>query len=94
MRTVGTLGIKVCVFCFVCQDYVVAYKPQITSLGIATLLDGDEQVLGRAWAWTLWECDIDLSESSHQLVCKATDNSYSNQPDTVKGIWNLRYVPI
>jgi len=57
---------------------------------VATLLEGDEQLLGRAWAWTLWECDIDLSDHTHQLVCKATDSSYSNQPDTVKGIWNLR----
>lgn len=27
-----------------------------------------------------------------QVLCKATDASYNVQPDTVKGIWNLRRV--
>lgn len=27
----------------------------------ATLLDGSEQPADRAWAWTLWECDLDLT---------------------------------
>jgi sulfite oxidase len=50
--------------------------------------------LDRSWAWTFWDCEVDIPESAvHsavQLVCKATDASYNVQPDTVRGIWNLR----
>jgi len=66
----------------------------------ATLTAGKEQPLDRAWAWTLWEADVQLperdtkapagSKQAIELVCKATDASYNVQPDTVKGIWNLR----
>jgi sulfite oxidase len=60
----------------------------------ASLTDGAEQPLNRAWAWTFWECDVDIPEtalnSEIQIVCKATDASYNVQPDTVEGIWNLR----
>lgn len=30
----------------------------------ARLLDGAHQPLHRAWAWTLWECDLDLAAAS------------------------------
>jgi len=58
----------------------------------ATLKEGSEQPIDRAWAWTLWECEFDIPEhvSKTQLICKATDASYNVQPDTVEGIWNLR----
>ncbi|XP_054641840.1 sulfite oxidase, mitochondrial [Dunckerocampus dactyliophorus] len=49
---------------------------------------------GRAWAWKLWELTAPLPPEAHQLeiVCKAVDNSYNMQPDTVAPIWNLRGV--
>lgn len=58
----------------------------------ATLGKGSEQPLDRAWAWTLWECDVEIPKGvqSTELICKATDASYNVQPDTIKGIWNLR----
>ena len=88
----------------------------------ATLTSGKEQPLDRAWAWTFWDCVIDIPDctlstgavkvqysrisssfstyssistysiiSSYlQIICKATDASYNVQPETVKGIWNLR----
>jgi sulfite oxidase len=58
----------------------------------ATLKEGSEQPMDRAWAWTFWECDVDVPSdvSSVTLVCKATDASYNVQPDSVEGIWNLR----
>jgi sulfite oxidase len=60
----------------------------------AKLRAGSEQPLDRSWAWTFWDCEVDIPESAvHsavQLVCKATDASYNVQPDTVRGIWNLR----
>ena len=57
----------------------------------ATLKEGAEQPLDRAWAWTLWEADLDLSPAAGvELVCKATDASYNVQPDSVRGVWNLR----
>lgn len=57
----------------------------------ATLKEGSHQPMHRAWAWTLWECDVDLPKSDNiELICKATDASYNVQPDSVKAIWNLR----
>ncbi|GIL84054.1 hypothetical protein Vretifemale_12777 [Volvox reticuliferus] len=51
-----------------------------------------------AWAWTLWEATLPLPKPSDdgnlpstlQLVCKAVDSSYNNQPDAIAPIWNLR----
>lgn len=50
--------------------------------------------LGRAWAWKLWEITAPLPPEAQELeiVCKAVDNSYNMQPDTVPPIWNLRGV--
>lgn len=49
---------------------------------------------GRAWAWKLWEVTAPLPPEAQELeiVCKAVDNSYNMQPDTVPPIWNLRGV--
>jgi hypothetical protein len=57
---------------------------------IATLLEGAAQAPGRAWAWTLWEAEVEVPTGHAQLICKATDAAYNVQPDTVRGIWNLR----
>jgi sulfite oxidase len=55
---------------------------------------GTQQPLDRAWAWTLWQCDFDIPESLKntriEVIAKATDSAYNCQPDTVRGIWNLR----
>jgi sulfite oxidase len=60
----------------------------------ATLGEGAEQNMRRAWAWTFWSVDIDIPESLHgkelDIVVKATDASYGCQPETPKSIWNLR----
>ena len=59
----------------------------------ATLTEGNQQPVNRAWAWTFWECDVDIPDSSEnplELICKATDASYNVQPDGLAGIWNLR----
>ncbi|CAL8401475.1 unnamed protein product [Arctogadus glacialis] len=49
---------------------------------------------GRAWAWKLWEVGAPLppGEQQVEIVCKAVDNSYNMQPDSVAPIWNLRGV--
>ncbi|XP_020500776.1 sulfite oxidase, mitochondrial [Labrus bergylta] len=49
---------------------------------------------GQAWAWKLWEVTAPLPQEAQELeiVCKAVDNSYNMQPDTVSPIWNLRGV--
>ncbi len=60
----------------------------------AALTEGSHQPLDRAWAWTFWECDFEipkeLENTAIQVICKATDAAYNVQPDSVKGIWNLR----
>ena len=46
--------------------------------------------------WDVFQCLVPISreqldaEGRLRLVCKATDASYNVQPDSVKGIWNLR----
>lgn len=60
----------------------------------ATLKEGSEQPLNKAWAWTFWEAQVPVpSEKAGkkmEIISKATDASYNVQPDTVAGIWNLR----
>ncbi|XP_067385971.1 sulfite oxidase, mitochondrial isoform X2 [Emydura macquarii macquarii] len=55
---------------------------------------GEEQPLGRAWAWRLWQltAPVPPGSSALDIVCKAVDDSYNVQPDTVEPIWNLRGV--
>ncbi|CAL8335958.1 unnamed protein product [Lota lota] len=49
---------------------------------------------GRAWAWKLWEVVAPLPPGVQEveIVCKAVDDSYNTQPDSVAPIWNLRGV--
>lgn len=60
----------------------------------ASLEKGSEQPLNRAWAWTFWECDVEIPrDKTNQeitIISKATDASHNVQPDSVEGIWNLR----
>lgn len=60
----------------------------------ASLEQGSDQPLNRAWAWTFWECDVEIpKEKVNQeitIISKAVDASHNVQPDSVKGIWNLR----
>ncbi len=58
----------------------------------ANLGDGAYQKTDKAWAWTFWDCDIEIPEGVEkvEVICKAVDSSYNVQPDTVQGVWNLR----
>ena len=61
----------------------------------ATLQEGSQQPLDRSWAWTLWEFPLPASVLAGrsvplEVICKATDSSYNCQPDSTKGIWNIR----
>ncbi|EDO45092.1 predicted protein [Nematostella vectensis] len=60
---------------------------------IATL-DGKDQPPGRAWAWSLWSTTLPIPPDANKLdvVCKAVDESFNVQPDSVAPIWNLRGV--
>ncbi|XP_038608448.1 LOW QUALITY PROTEIN: sulfite oxidase, mitochondrial [Tachyglossus aculeatus] len=48
----------------------------------------------RAWAWRLWSLTVPVPAGHSRLciVCKAVDDGYNVQPDTVAPIWNLRGV--
>nr|XP_028568333.1 sulfite oxidase, mitochondrial [Podarcis muralis] len=54
-------------------------------------LTGKEQLPGRAWAWQLWQLDACVPEGTKEMdiVCKAVDASYNDQPNTVAPIWNI-----
>jgi len=60
----------------------------------ANLLRGSEQKFGRAWAWTLWECDIPeavvLEDGSIRVVSKAVDMAFNVQPEKSDHTWNVR----
>lgn len=58
----------------------------------ATLKEGAQQPLNRAWAWTFWEADVPLPEGAEaqgkvEVVCKATDAAYNVQPERLESIW-------
>lgn len=58
-------------------------------------LQRPEQPHGQEWAWTRWSIDIPVPAANEHngelnIICKAVDTSYNNQPDTSKSIWNLR----
>ena len=56
----------------------------------ATLKEGSEQNLNRAWAWTFWELNVDLDRINDKIICKATDSSYNTQPERSDLAWNVR----
>ncbi|XP_062059479.1 sulfite oxidase, mitochondrial isoform X2 [Lepus europaeus] len=60
----------------------------------AAELYGEEQCPRKAWAWRLWQLQAPVPAGQKELhiVCKAVDESYNVQPDTVAPIWNLRGV--
>jgi sulfite oxidase len=49
-------------------------------------------VFFRAWAWTLWELEVEIPKDQDELriLCVATDSNENTQPETVKSLWNLR----
>ena len=59
----------------------------------ATLKQGSEQPLSRAWAWTFWEVEMPVAaanDAAVTLVCKAIDAAHNCQPEGSAGVWNLR----
>ena len=58
----------------------------------ATLKEGSEQNLNKAWAWTFWELNIDSNNLNDDMIiiCKATDSSYNTQPEKSEFAWNIR----
>mmetsp|Transcript_24922 Transcript_24922/g.64295 ORF Transcript_24922/g.64295 Transcript_24922/m.64295 type:complete len:408 (-) Transcript_24922:121-1344(-) len=61
----------------------------------ATLKEGSEQKLSRAWAWTFWTATLPVPEGAKagdkmRICAKATDASYNTQPERSDAIWNIR----
>mmetsp|Transcript_98088 Transcript_98088/g.253651 ORF Transcript_98088/g.253651 Transcript_98088/m.253651 type:complete len:398 (+) Transcript_98088:2-1195(+) len=60
----------------------------------AELKEGSEQHPSRAWAWTFWEASVsvpdELKGKELTVLCRATDTSYSTQPERAEPLWNLR----
>lgn len=68
----------------------------------ASLTEGSDQPMHRAWAWTLFECEIPADQLRSaalqanmrgeplRLMSKATDASHNVQPERLEHIWNLR----
>jgi sulfite oxidase len=52
---------------------------------------------GRAWAKTLFRATVKIPDGAvkdgkggFEIICKATDESYNTQPESVVPIWNIR----
>lgn len=59
----------------------------------ADLEQEKDTLLNRTWSWTLWNVRIPVKSGQNlQVVCKAIDSCYNNQPENVAPIWNLRGV--
>jgi sulfite oxidase len=68
----------------------------------AQVLQKANQPRGREWAWTRWEAEVpvdgfqkgnkaqDVKEV--ELVCKAVDTSYNEQPEKFESVYNVRGV--
>lgn len=60
----------------------------------ADLTEGADQNPSKAWAWTFWEASVAIPQQHRgkevTLVCRATDASYTTQPERPEPIWNLR----
>ncbi|KAI8617607.1 Oxidoreductase, molybdopterin-binding domain-containing protein [Chytriomyces sp. MP71] len=53
------------------------------------------QMEGREWAWTLWEADVPVNVAEGEdveIVCKAVDTSYNEQPERFDSTYNVRGV--
>jgi len=58
---------------------------------MAKLLEGKDQPLGRAWAWTQYEADVAVpKQGAVELLCRAVDSSANQQPESRETVWNLR----
>jgi sulfite oxidase len=61
----------------------------------AKLEQDPDQDNDHMWAWTFWRTEIPIPKETKpgqqlELICKATDRAYNTQPETAKGIWNIR----
>ena len=59
----------------------------------ADLKEGKEQRVGRAWAWTFWECEVPAivqPDGSVEVTSKAVDMAFNVQPESCKHTWNVR----
>ncbi len=59
---------------------------------VAELTQHSQQSLDHMWAWTQWSVTLPVPNNGQpvELICKAIDRSYNNQPESAQGIWNLR----
>jgi len=58
-------------------------------------LQPPNQERGKVWAWTKFKTVIALPENYAgplDLCCRAVDDSYNTQPDSLAPVWNLRGV--
>ncbi|KAJ3412338.1 hypothetical protein HDV05_000935 [Chytridiales sp. JEL 0842] len=64
----------------------------------AQRLQRANQPRGREWAWTRWEAQVPLSKAEDgeggevEIVCKAVDTSYNEQPERFESTYNVRGV--
>ncbi|KAJ3118330.1 hypothetical protein HDU96_002487 [Phlyctochytrium bullatum] len=59
----------------------------------AQVLRRPGQPWGREWAWTQWEARVPVErEGEVEIVCKAVDGGYNEQPERMESVYNVRGV--
>ncbi|KAJ3193166.1 hypothetical protein HK101_005321 [Irineochytrium annulatum] len=60
----------------------------------AELLRRPGQPKGREWAWTQWETRVPVPKDAEviEIICKAVDTSYNEQPERMESVYNVRGV--
>lgn len=55
----------------------------------ATLLPDDSRG-HKAWSWRLWECTIPRHQVGLEICCRAVDEAYNVQPETMSPIYDRK----
>jgi sulfite oxidase len=43
-----------------------------------------------AWAWRLWEGDLEVGPGRHEIVARAVDSAAQTQPEDAASLWNFK----
>lgn len=65
------------------------------SWSTTTIVQGDDQPFGRAWAWVFWQSNaipalVCEDGKTVELSCKGVDMAFNTQPESSDGMWNVR----
>jgi sulfite oxidase len=57
---------------------------------VAELGPADQTPEDEAYAWRLWEAELDLGPGAHEIACRAWDTAAQTQPEHAAQVWNFK----